>query len=181
QTLHEGGCAIAHCPTSNLFLGSGLFPLHLAKQARVKVGLGTDIGAGTSFSMLTTGGEAYKVAQLQQQTLTPFQALYLATLGGAQALSLDDKLGNFRPGKEADFIVLDPLATTTLTFRNQGKLEILGNITSDKTANEDQPLTPSHIDQLQSLLFSLLILGDDRTVLATYIAGSLAHHREAKC
>ncbi|MEL6778959.1 MAG: guanine deaminase [Cyanobacteria bacterium J06597_16] len=181
QTLHEGGCAIAHCPTSNLFLGSGLFPLHLAKQARVKVGLGTDIGAGTSFSMLTTGGEAYKVAQLQQQTLTPFQALYLATLGGAQALSLDDKLGNFRPGKEADFIVLDPLATTTLTFRNQGKLEILGNITSDKAANEDQPLTPSHIDQLQSLLFSLLILGDDRTVLATYIAGSLAHHREAKC
>jgi len=159
QVLSECGCAIAHCPTSNLFLGSGLFALHKAKDADlpIKVGLGTDVGAGTSFSLLHTAAEAYKVAQLQSQTLSPFQALYLATLGGAKALSLDEKIGNFLPGKEADFIVLDPLATSTLAFRNE-RLEL-------------------SVENLGSVLFSLLVLGDDRAIAATYIAGALAYER----
>jgi len=159
RMLSEYGCAIAHCPTSNLFLGSGLFPLHQAKDAElpVEVGLGTDIGAGTSFSLLHTAAEAYKVAQLQSQTLSPFQALYLATLGGAKALSLDDKLGNFLTGKEADFVVLDPVATATLAFRNES--------------------LDFGVEALESILFSLLVLGDDRAVLATYIAGDLAYQK----
>jgi guanine deaminase len=146
--------AIAFCPTSNLFLGSGLFKLEQAKHRDrpVKLGLGTDIGAGTSFSLLQTANEAYKVAQLRRQTLSPFQALYLATLGGAHALNLDPILGNFNPGKEADFIVLDRRATPLLQFRNPE------TIPTDLTAIADQ-------------VFSLIILGDDRAIHATHILG----------
>lgn len=171
-TLSNCNCAIAHCPTSNLFLGSGLFPLHQAKNPDrpIEVGLGTDIGGGTSFSLLQTGGEAYKVAQLQQQNLTPFQALYLATLGGAKALSLDDKIGNLLPGKEADFIVIDPQATPTLQLRNQSCLSVLQR---DRSYN----LTEQTINDLQSLLFSLLILSDDRAIHRTYIAGEVAYSK----
>ncbi|MEL6350965.1 MAG: guanine deaminase [Cyanobacteria bacterium J06627_28] len=177
-TLSQCGCAIAHCPTSNLFLGSGLFDLSKAKdpQHPIKVGLGTDIGAGTSFSLLHTGGEAYKVAQLQNQTLTPFQALFLATLGGAQALSLDSHIGNFLPGKEADFIVLDLQATSMLRFRNQSCLSRLQ--AADFTGEVANPIAADRLEALQSLIFSLLILGDDRAIRATYIAGKLAHSRE---
>ena len=168
-TLSDCNCAIAHCPTSNLFLGSGLFPMQKAKNPDrpIKVGLGTDVGGGTSFSLLQTGGEAYKVAQLQQQTLTPFQALYLATLGGAKALSLEDKIGNLLPGKEADFIVVNPQATPTLSLRNQSCMQVLQTNSSE--------LTEQIIDDLRSLIFSLLILSDDRAIQATYIAGKLAH------
>ncbi|MEO1683057.1 MAG: guanine deaminase [Cyanobacteria bacterium J06631_12] len=170
-TLSTCHCAIAHCPTSNLFLGSGLFPLAAAKNPDhpIKVGLGTDIGGGTSFSLLQTAGEAYKVAQLQRQTLTPFQALFLATLGGAQALSLDNLLGNFAPGKEADFIVLDPQSTPTLAFRNQQLIRDL--------SHSAPPSFTQQQDHLQSLLFSLLILGDDRAISATYINGKLAYQK----
>ncbi|MEL6604709.1 MAG: guanine deaminase [Cyanobacteria bacterium J06614_10] len=170
-TLSTHHCAIAHCPSSNLFLGSGLFSLAAAKDPAqpIKVGLGTDIGGGTSFSLLHTAGEAYKVAQLQRQTLTPFQALFLATLGGAQALSLDALLGNFTPGKEADFIVLDPQATPTLAFRNQALMHTFSTPSSQSS--------PDQIDTLQSLLFSLLILGDDRTISVTYIAGQPAYQK----
>ncbi|MEL6816592.1 MAG: guanine deaminase, partial [Cyanobacteria bacterium J06598_3] len=192
-TLSRCHCSLAHCPSSNLFLGSGLFPVHQAKDANINVGLGTDIGAGTSFSVLATGGEAYKVAQLQQQTLTPFQALFLATLGGAQTLWLADKLGNFLPGKEADFVVLDPSATATLAFRNQRLLERLQTsqdpskatapqtpqTTKERQAVAPPPIEETVLDDLRSLIFSLLILGDDRSVLATYIAGQLAHERSA--
>ncbi|MBX2864644.1 MAG: guanine deaminase, partial [Leptolyngbyaceae cyanobacterium MAG.088] len=110
KRLSEAKSAISFCPTSNLFLGSGLFKIEQAKSVDypVKVGLGTDVGAGTSFSMLQTANEAYKVAQLRHQKLSPFNALFLATLGGARALCLDDTLGNFDVGKAADFIVLDP-------------------------------------------------------------------------
>ena len=100
QRLSEARSAIAFCPTSNLFLGSGLFKIEQAKSTEypVKVGLGTDVGAGTSFSMLQTANEAYKVAQLRQQKLSPFKALFLATLGGARALCLEETLGNFDLG-----------------------------------------------------------------------------------
>ncbi len=186
--LSECECAIAHCPTSNLFLGSGLFPLHQAKNPvrPVKVALGTDVGAGTSFSLLRTGGEAYKVAQLQQQSLTPFQTLFLATLGGAQALCLEDKIGSFTPGKEADFIVLDPQATPTLAFRNQPYLSVLNsdlNSESSEVDSDNQSDNQGHrgdianerqMTDLRSLVFSLLVLGDDRAIHATCIAGHLA-------
>ena len=103
RRLSEAKSAIAFCPTSNLFLGSGLFKIEQAKSTDypVKVGLGTDVGAGTSFSLLQTANEAYKVAQLRQQKLSPFKALFLATLGGAKALCLEETLGNFDIGKDA--------------------------------------------------------------------------------
>ncbi len=160
QRLSDVNSAIAFCPTSNLFLGSGLFKLEQAKSADhpVKVGLGTDVGAGTSFSMLQTTNEAYKVAQLRRQKLSPFQALFLATLGGARALALEDKIGNFDVGKEADFIVLDMRATPLMAFRNS-----------------DSILTS--LEELAERVFTLVITGDDRAIHATYIMGELAYKR----
>lgn len=157
QRLSEAKAAIAFCPTSNLFLGSGLFNLERAKSIEhpVKLGLGTDVGAGTSFSMLQTALEAYKVAQLRRQKLSPFQALFLATLGGARALNLDSKIGNFDSGKEADFIVLDLRSTRLMAFRNDN-------------------VTPTSIAALAEKVFTLIVLGDDRAICATYIMGELA-------
>ena len=120
NAVTTSGTALAHCPTSNLFLGSGLFRLRDARDPRrpVHVGLGTDIGAGTSFSLLATMGEAYKVAQLQSRPIDAIEAFYLATLGGARAVALDDRIGTLAPGREADMVVLDPNATPLLAFRN---------------------------------------------------------------
>ena len=115
--LCETRSAIAFCPTSNLFLGSGLFDLQQAWRKRVKLGIGTDVGAGTTFNMLRTLGEAYKVGQLQHYRLSAVEAFYHATLGGARALALDDKIGNFNVGKEADFVVLDPAVTPLQQLR----------------------------------------------------------------
>lgn len=158
KRLSETKSAIAFCPTSNLFLGSGLFKLHKAKSSEnpVKVGLGTDVGAGTSFSLLQTANEAYKVVQLQGQKLSSFQALFLATLGGARALSLEDKLGNFDIGKEADFIVLDPKATPAMALRNS-----------------DFPVKT--LEDIADKAFAIMIMGDDRTIEATYIMGEIAY------
>jgi guanine deaminase len=158
--LSEANSAIAFCPTSNLFLGSGLFKIEQAKSKEhpVKLGLGTDIGAGTSFSLLQTAGEAYKVAQLRKQKLSPFQALFLATLGGARALGLEDKIGNFEAGKEADFIVIDPRCTELLAFRN-----------GDETAIS--------LEELAAKVFTLMVVGSDRSTYATYILGNLAYER----
>lgn len=157
RRLSEAKAAISFCPTSNLFLGSGLFKLYKAKFSEhpVKVGLGTDVGGGTSFSMLHTMSEAYKVVQLQSESLSAFKALFLATLGGAKALSLDDKIGNFDSGKEADFVVLDMQATPLMATRNQG--------------------LPARSSELAEKVFGMMILGDDRAVQAVYIAGVLAH------
>jgi guanine deaminase len=154
--LAATGATIAHCPTSNLFLGSGLFPRHRATG--VKVGLGTDVGAGTSFSQFKTMAAAYQVAQLQGQSLSPFQAFYLATLGGAKALSLDRHIGNFDVGKEADFVVLDPQATPLMALRNP-----------------KMPAESLSLEALASALFGLMILGDDRAIVATYLAGDRAY------
>lgn len=151
QCMHETDSAIAFCPTSNLFLGSGLFPLKKTWQQQVKVGLGTDIGAGTSFSLLQTVNEAYKVQQLQGDKLSAFESLYHATLGGAKALDLDDKLGNFNIGKEADFVVLN-IKPTAL-----------------------QQLRQSRAKSLEDRLFALFTMGDDRNIEATYIYGQKAY------
>ena len=153
QRLAAAGSSIAFCPTSNLFLGSGLFPLDEACAHGVKVGIGTDVGAGTTFSILHTLGEAYKVGQLRGTALDPFHALYLATLGGARALDLGDRIGNLAPGKEADFLVLDLAATPLLARRLSG----------DRS--------------LENRLFALTVLADDRVVERTYLAGALRHTR----
>lgn len=157
--LSEAESAIAFCPTSNLFLGSGLFKIEQAKSKEhpVKLGLGTDVGAGTSFSLLQTAGEAYKVAQLRKQKLSPFQALFLATLGGARALGLEDKLGNFETGREADFIVIDPRCTELLAFRNGD--------------------TATSLQEIAEKVFALMVVGSDRSISATYILGNLAYER----
>ncbi|MCL2590943.1 MAG: guanine deaminase [Betaproteobacteria bacterium] len=148
------GASMSFCPTSNLFLGSGLFDLGRARDFDLHVGLGSDIGAGTSFSMLQTLNEAYKVLRLTGQTLTPEAGFYLATLGGARALHLDMHIGNFLPGREADFIVLDPRCTPLLEAR-----------TSRATTFAER-------------LFALMMLGDDRCVAATYVLGEPVFQRD---
>lgn len=164
--LSEAKSAIAFCPTSNLFLGSGLFKLEKAKSldTPIKVGLGTDVGAGTSFSILRTASAAYQVAQLRSQKLSAFQALFLATLGGAIALSLDDKLGNFEIGKEADFVVLNLRSTPIMALRNK-----LSN-QSDQTATT--------LAEISDQLFATIIMGDDRAIAATYIMGEQVQFKE---
>ncbi len=151
--LGKRHCGIAFCPTSNLFLGSGLFDLLVAETAGARVGLGTDIGAGTSLSLFATMNEAFKVCQLKKRAAGALKLFYLATLGGARALRLDDKVGNLAPGKEADFLVLDAKALPLMQRR--------WNRTSS----------------LVEKLFALAILGDDRAVARTYVAGALAHTR----
>jgi guanine deaminase len=154
KRLAETDSAVAFCPTSNLFLGSGLFDLSKMEAHGVRVGLGTDVGAGTSFSQLQSLNEAYKIMQLQGKQLDPFKSLYLATLGGANALYLDDKLGNFVSGKDADFVVLDYNATPLISYRMQ----------QAKTLGER--------------LFVMIMLGDDRAVKETFAAGVSVHRRD---
>lgn len=153
RRLGEVGSAVAFCPTSNLFLGSGLLDLYRLEQYGIRVGLGSDVGAGTSFSQLQSLNEAYKVLQLQGSKLDPLNALYLATLGGARALYLDGHIGNLQPGKEADFVVLDYRATPLIWHRIQQE------------------------SNLRDRLFLLMMLGDDRVVKATYVAGICRHHQ----
>ncbi|WP_313101328.1 guanine deaminase [Stutzerimonas nitrititolerans] len=155
RRLGETGSAVAFCPTSNLFLGSGLFDLEKVEGFGVRVGLGTDVGAGTSFSQLQSLNEAYKVMQLQGKKLDPFKSLYLATLGGARALYLDDRIGSLQPGKDADFVVLDYKATPLIEYRL------------------------SQARSLEERLFALMILGDDRAVKETYAAGVSVHRKKA--
>lgn len=145
--LSRRGARISHCPNSNLFLGSGLFPLHHVKEAGVIVGLGSDIGAGTTPSLFNAMADAYKVQQVQGVSLSPFQLWYLATLGGARALSLDGETGSLEPGKSADFLVLDLHATPLLSMR------------SDRASS------------LEDLLAGLIFMGDDRAVRQAFIAG----------
>jgi guanine deaminase len=151
--LGAAGGGIAFCPTSNLFLGSGLFDLARADAHGVKVGLATDIGAGTSLSLLATCGEAYKVCQLRGHCLDPFRALHLATAGGARLLGLGDRIGALELGQEADFVLLDPAATPLLARRTAGA-------------------------SLHDRLFALQVLGDDRAVAAAFVAGRMAHRRD---
>ncbi len=145
--LGEKGAAVSFCPTSNLFLGSGLFKLDLTEKYGVKVGMGTDVGAGTSFSMLQTLNEAYKVMQLQGKKLSAWEGFYLATLGGAKSLEIDNKIGNFDISMEADFNIIDFGVTDLQKLR----------IENSKT--------------LEDKLFALMTLGDERNIESTYILG----------
>ena len=153
--MAEVGAGLALCPTSNLFLGSGLFDLAHLDAHGVRLGLGSDVGAGTSFSLLATMGEAYKVCQLRGASLDPFRALYLATTGGADILGLGERIGSLAVGQEADFVLLDPAATP---------------LTARRCATGD----------LASRLFAMQSLGDDRLVAKTYLMGHCVHSREYK-
>src|SRR5205814_2464251 len=153
--LSRRGARIAHCPNSNLFLGSGLFPLHHVLGAGVVVGLGSDIGAGSTPSLFTAMADAYKVQQVQHVSLSPFQLWYLATLGGACALSLDTETGSLEAGKSADFLVLDLAATPLLELRTE------------------------HAQSIEDLLAGFIFVGDDRAVRQSYIAGRLVSERSS--
>jgi len=151
KRLAESGSKIAFCPSSNLFLGSGLLDINRLENNNITFSMASDVGAGTSFSMLKTMDNAYKISQLNHTPLCPLKCFYLATLGNAKSLMLDDKIGSLKVGNEADFIVLNFQSTALMTLKQQ---------------------------QCQSLaekLFALIILGDDRNISATYIAGQLKY------
>jgi guanine deaminase len=155
RRLSKTGSTVAHCPTSNMFLGSGLMSMaHLGKAERpVAVALGTDVGGGTSYSMLATLGATYKVQMLAGFRPTALDLFHLATRRNAEALHLADELGSLDQGKWADMVVIDPRATEVLASR--------------------QELSQS----LEDMLFALAILGDDRAIRATYVAGRKVHER----
>ncbi|MET4693836.1 guanine deaminase [Endozoicomonas lisbonensis] len=154
ERMGASGSSIAFCPGSNLFLGSGLFNLGKAKSCGIPTGLGSDVGGGTDLCLLNSMKSAYQVSQLREETISPLQAFYLATLGGARALHLSDRIGSFRRGNEADFVVLNPEATPMLSFR------------SGKTKT------------LEELLGVLMVMGDDRVIESTVIMGQEAFRRD---
>src|SRR5690606_2527338 len=141
------GSIAVFCPTSNLFLGSGLFDRDRLKASGVRMAVATDVGGGTSFSMLRTMDEGYKVLQLREQRLNPFQSFYMMTLGNARALSMEDKIGTLDEGTEADIVVLDSSATSPMRLR----------MAAGATLEQE--------------LFLLQTLGDDRAIVETYVAG----------
>ncbi len=143
--LEEAGAALVHCPTSNTFIGSGLFDMGLARKLRV--GLATDTGGGSSFSMLRTMAAAYEVAQLRGQALHPAQLWWLATQGSARALRAEHQIGNIAPGLEADLVVIN-LASTPV-------------IEQATRRSED----------IWQAVFPTIMMGDDRAIEAVWIAG----------
>ena len=145
--MAEDGTRAISCPTSNLFLGSGLFDRAGLTAAGVVTGVATDVGGGTSYSMLQTLNEGYKVLQLRGQNLHPFAAFHWATRGNAIALGMQDRIGTLAPGSDADLVVLDARATPAMALR------------AERTAT------------LAEELFLLQIMGDDRAVAQTYVAG----------
>jgi len=145
--MAQSGASAAFCPSSNLYLGSGLFDIAAADASGMPFSIATDVGGGNSFSMLRTLGDAYKIAQLSHQHLAPLRAFYLATLGGARALGLDGQIGRFAVGAEADFIVLNLRATPLIARRT------------------------AQSRTLAEKLLVLMTLGDDRVVSRTYVLG----------
>lgn len=146
--LAETKSVAVFCPTSNLFLGSGLFDHAGLSERGVRIAVATDVGGGTSYSMLRTLDEGYKVQQLRGERLSPLQSFYMATLGNARALSLEGTIGSIVPGADADLVVLDARATPQMALRME---------TVDSLANE---------------LFLLETCGDDRAVAEVYVAGT---------
>ena len=155
DAMAESGAVAVHCPTSNLFLGSGLFPLKAIKRRDkpVTVAVATDIGGGSSYSMFKTMDEAYKIQQLLGERLNPLESFYHMTLGNAVALDLADRIGTLDEGTDADIVVLNAAATPAMRLRME-------TVTS-----------------LSEELFLLQTLGDDRSVVETYVAGKASKPR----
>nr|WP_210338859.1 guanine deaminase [Devosia sp. WQ 349K1] len=148
SVLAETASVAVFCPTSNLFLGSGLFDRERLLANGVRIGIASDIGGGTSMSMLRTLDEGYKILQLRKQRFNPLSSFHLATRGNAEALGLEDKIGSIAPGRDADLVVLDSGATPTMQMRQ-------GTVTS-----------------LVEELFLLQTMGDDRSIVEVYVAGT---------
>ncbi len=184
RRFSKAGAAIAFCPLSNLFLGSGLFRLGRATDPEhpVRITVGSDVGGGNAFSLVRVLEEAYKVglcnntmldgsvnpreqdlAEAERNKLSPYRAYYLATLGGARALYLDDLLGSFEKGKEADFVVLDWNAGQSAAHWRQSLI-----------VDEAGPKT---IEQTAQLLFGVMAVGDDRNIDETWVAGKRAYKK----
>ncbi|MDI5983257.1 guanine deaminase [Halomonas sp. M4R5S39] len=152
--LAERGANLAFCPSSNMFLGSGLFDRQAPREKGLAITYASDVGGGTDLSGLATLKAAYQVGQLRGQPLTAWQGFFGLTLGNARALSLDDRIGRLAPGLDADFVVLDPAATPLLARRT------------------------ARCRSLAETLFALMMMGDDRTVLETWAGGRRQHRRE---
>lgn len=150
--LSEANSIIAHCPTSNFFLGSGLYDMERANRLNLQTTLATDVGGGTSFSMFRSLDESYKMQQLKGYSMSILESFYRCTLGSARALKLDDKIGSFAKGNEADFIVVDYAVTSAQSMRKEFLLHT-GKWT------------------LENKLFGLQTLGDDRNIEAVYLMG----------
>lgn len=147
EVIAETRSVAVFCPTSNLFIGSGLFDYERQHERGVRIATATDVGGGTSYSMLRTMDEGYKVMQLRGQRLTPFRSFYHMTLGNARAMSLDDRIGTLEAGKDADIVVLNSGATGQMRLRMET------------------------VDTLEQELFLLQTCGDDRAVVETYVMG----------
>lgn len=145
--LKEVGAALVHCPTSNTFIGSGLFPLSDLVQLGLRIGLATDTGGGSSFSMLRTMAAAYEIGQLQGVAIHPIQLLWLATIGSASAMRLEDKIGNIQEGFEADLVALDLASTGAIEQRSK------------------------RAENLWEAVFPTIMMGDDRAIAQVWIAG----------
>lgn len=148
EAMRDSGSVAVFCPTSNLFLGSGLFDYQGLDQGGISLAMGSDVGGGTSYSMLATAAEGYKICQLQGVSLHPLETFYRLTLGNATALSLSDYIGALNVGSDADLVVLDSRATSAMAMRM------------------------ACADTLIEELFVLQTLGDDRCIVETYAAGA---------
>lgn len=146
--LKDVGAAVVHCPTSNTFIGSGLFDLAGLKQRQVRVGLATDTGGGSSFSMLHTMAAAYEVAQLRGEAIHPAQLMWLATEGSAQALKMSGKIGHLGTGAAADIVVLNLQSTPAIAQR------------------------ATRAEHFWEALFPTIMMGDDRAVRDVWVAGN---------
>ena len=154
--LQESGSALVHCPTSNTFIGSGLFDMGGLKAEGQTVGLATDTGGGSSFSMLRTMAAAYEVAQLRGRALHPAELLWLATEGSARALRQSDRIGTLHPGSDADLILLDLASTPAIAQRS------------------------AEATTIWEALFPTIMMGDDRAIRATWVAGKQTAPRPPK-
>jgi guanine deaminase len=176
QRISKSGGAIVFCPCSNLYLGSGLFRIGRATDPahRIRMALGSDVGAGNRFSMLNVLDEAYKVgmcnnamvsdvAEAERNRISPYRGFWSITLGGAEALYIDELVGNFGPGKEADFVALDWKAGPLAQAWRQ-------SLTIGDGA-------PRSIEQAADVLFGLMMLGDDRAVAETWVMGHPAYQK----
>jgi guanine deaminase len=148
--LSETGSVAVFCPTSNLFIGSGLFDRERLMASNVRIGVATDVGGGTSYSMLRTLDEGYKVLQLRGQRMSPLESFFMMTLGNARALSLEHTIGTLEPGADADIVVLDARALPHMALKME------------------------QVDHLAEELFLLQTCGDDRAIAETYVAGEAA-------
>ncbi|CAH0526195.1 guanine deaminase [Vibrio hippocampi] len=156
QGLKTSGASVSFCPSSNLFLGSGLFNYDKAKADGIKIAMASDVGAGTSLSLFANQADAYKICQLQNSSLNPFESLYLCTQGAASAMDIDHLVGNLNPGSEADFVELDFMATPMLQQR----------LLRCKTLSEQ--------------LFAIITLSDERIIERTYVCGNLVYKKGSK-